>query len=324
MISLGSKKLFNRLIPCLFLILPLACLQTSKKNAQIEESTSFSIKEIQEDGTRFPLIEASSLPKRFFYKYLICEEKSTNCFNGYFNDGNKAFKGLNPGEYKIYLFRCQSGKNDCEFIGNHSFSQEKYSDRQKEMVYKISWLNKAILQEKILTFFKELKTFSLELKACKSSDPELKKYIDYIDHRASIPIEKYFDTITIEDFENSFSPVSLINNREERLGLVSVENTVPVRLIIWNYEKPKPIFPMDGKTFFSFEGLKQTLLGRRYGHSALIVGERTPEGAPAGTKSKYVSFPFGDKYCAVPHEICLPSDKLNEFGGTFHARTQKI
>ena len=28
--------------------------------------------------------------------------------------------------------------------------------------------------------------------------------------------------------------------------------------------------------------------------------------------------------CAVPHEICLPSDKLNEFGGTFHARTQKI
>ena len=29
-------------------------------------------------------------------------------------------------------------------------------------------------------------------------------------------------------------------------------------------------------------------------------------------------------HCAVPHEICLPSDKLNEFGGTFHARTQKI
>ena len=32
----------------------------------------------------------------------------------------------------------------------------------------------------------------------------------------------------------------------------------------------------------------------------------------------------GNSECAVPHEICLPSDKLNEFGGTFHARTQKI
>ena len=44
------------------------------------------------------------------------------------------------------------------------------------------------------------------------------------------------------------------------------------------------------------------------------------------TKDEYCNFLIEiiKLMCAVPHEICLPSDKLNEFGGTFHARTQKI
>lgn len=69
-----------------------------------------------------------------------------------------------------------------------------------------------------------------------------------------------------------------------------------VRLLVWNHEKPLPLFIDDsGMRLPSTGAFLQNLLKDRFGHSSLIVGEIQSNGAPT-MDSLYLSFPYGNSF----------------------------
>ena len=196
------------------------------------------------------------------------------------------------------LLRCSSqNESTCKQLGSVAFAQKSYKAPDNELIYKFRWINKAIIQDKMLNIYGKLSKFTSSLEFCNKDvqDSELKKYIDFLRSKLETPIERQFEYLSVDSFDQLLSN-SLDAVDENKLNLANDQN-VPVRLIIWHYPKPKPIFTQkDGSLRFSLEGLKQNLLGKRYGHSALLVGKQTPEGYPVPNESYYLSYPYGNDY----------------------------
>lgn len=253
------------------------------------------MKQVQEENQFFPLLETAQIGDGSFYKYLICQEESNNCLVSYFSEDRKVFKGLTPGKYQLSLFICDYQiEKSCKQRGVANFVQKPYLDPKNELIHKIAWVNKAILQEKMINMYDELSKFSSALDSCNrdAQDPELNNYIAFLKTKLKAPIETQFEYLSVDNFEVSLTNIV----GQNQLSLTS-DKTIPVRLILWHYSSPKPIFSRKDKSLkFDLEGLKQTLLGKRYGHSALLIGNRTLEGGPSVDDSYYLSYPTGNDY----------------------------
>lgn len=127
--------------------------------------------------------------------------------------------------------------------------------------------------------FNSSKIYLKEIQKCRGKpSPELEDQLNFL--------SKIDPRLIANGIENIYPD-------QPEQGLKLSETKVPVNLLIFNYEKPGPIIIRDknGKWRFNKSGFYQRILGtKRYGHSALVIGEFGKDGYPK-PGSFYISFP---------------------------------
>ena len=234
-----------------------------------------------------------------FIEYQVCIKGSDTCFKST-TDRSEEIYGLSPGRYSLNAKECSNEK--CQVVFSKEFEQSQFSNEKYKKINDVLAELRTYSQVSALRLHKLIKGHYESLKKCELTynkdgevvSDQLKNYVDRF-RSLSHSNSNLFGSRIADDFS---SLPFRIKEKSSSLKL-SEEKKWKVTMYNFNFEKAKSIFAknkLTGQWVFDKEGFKQQLLGtKRYGHSAILVGELNQEGVPKDGGS-YISWPRGDDY----------------------------